>query len=66
MILYLFYAMIHLHGFFILSVNKKNRLKKIQRAATKIIYPDFKYEDRMKLLSMGALSNRIFDLSKAH
>ena len=52
--------------FSLLSDGDKSSLERIQRSATRTIFPDHSYEDRLTLLNIPTLSDFIFDLSKRH
>ena len=52
--------------FSLLSDGDKSSLERIQRSATRTIFPDHSYEERLLLLHFPTLSNFIFDLSKKH
>ena len=49
-----------------LSATTKDRLEKVQKSATKIIYPDLPFDDRLTLLDLHSLNDFIFSLSVSH
>ena len=50
----------------ILTPNSKDYSEKIQKSATRIIFPDFSYTDRLALLCIPTLNDFIFDLCQRH
>jgi hypothetical protein len=50
----------------LLSEYSKSDLERIQRSATRIIYPDFSYDARLQLLDLPTLGNFISHLSVNH
>ena len=52
--------------YFLLSENDKDRLEKVQRAATRLILPDTHYFLRLQLLNLPTLNDFIFNTSRDH
>lgn len=52
--------------FTLLSDNNKERLERIQRSATRIIYPELCYAERLDMLSLPLLADFMFKLSYTH
>jgi hypothetical protein len=49
-----------------LTTQSRTLLESIQRSATRIIYPDFSYEERLRFLSLSPINDFIFKLSFNH
>ena len=52
--------------FTILSDQCKEKLESIQRSATRVIFPDLAYEDRLELLVLQTLSDFVFSNCKRY
>ena len=49
-----------------LSDSTKSKLRKVQKAATKVIFPDTSYPECLRILALCTLDEHILSQSKAH
>ena len=52
--------------FFLLSEGDKNKLKKIQRTASRFILPELSYDDRLAILELPSVCDFIITLGERH